>query len=399
MSEYFVDPYKKYYDTLKSMIIITSESTAMASKAGDAASSIESVSSYVNSSNWSEQGATELSSSTLSSLQSNIKIIESNITNSLVAACSIAIESMLPALDKLKAEDENHDALKLQLSNLTEPSPKYDDDGNMTSAYRRYQSEKNSLEYKISDSVTKCKQYQSNIDNYANDIKAKDAAIQEVKKVVVTSDGITELTVLDYDANSKLIKVSYRGEEFYVVNTRTPVLDYAKYVQEHRCTQNGGILGSECMLLSQYYAMDLLRGTYTSRDTMAATQGSPATRISDFVKSPDQDPILEYIYTETLAGRPTVLQVSQINSYKGWRHLVTVVGFDSSVKSYKDLNPDTILVLDCVDGKIQTLGQARSEGGHERYLYAQGGNYFARGASQAFLSKEVYTTGGKTVTA
>ena len=57
---------------------------------------------------------------------------------------------------------------------------------------------------------------------------------KDVKKVVVTSDGVTELTVLDYDANSKLIKVSYRGEEFYVVNTKSPVLDYAKYVQEHR---------------------------------------------------------------------------------------------------------------------------------------------------------------------
>ena len=64
----------------------------------------------------------------------------------------------------------------------------------------------------------------------------------------------------------------------------------------------------------------------------------------------------------------------------------------SILKSYKDLTPDNILVLDCVDGKVQTLGQSRASGGHERRLFAQGGNYFARGASDNFLSKEVYTT-------
>ena len=64
----------------------------------------------------------------------------------------------------------------------------------------------------------------------------------------------------------------------------------------------------------------------------------------------------------------------------------------SSVTSAQDLTPDKILVLDCVDGKIQTLGQARSEGGHERRLYAQGGNYQALGPTENFLSKEVNKT-------
>ena len=46
--------------------------------------------------------------------------------------------------------------------------------------------------------------------------------------------------------------------------------------------------------------------------------------------------------------------------------------------------------MDCVDGKIQTLSQARSEGGHERKLYNQGGKYLAHGATQKFLDSEVY---------
>ena len=393
MAEFFVDPYKKYYDTLQTMTDITSESTAMATAAGTAATSIGSVSSDIGSSDWKEQGVTILSSSTLSSLKSNIEIIGNNISNSLAAACEIAIGSMLPELENLKTEDENYEAIKKELNELVVPV-QYDDEGNTTSEYRLYLSQKNSLEYKLSESERKCKGYQSNVDGFVSQIKAKDAAIQEIKKTVVTADGVKELTVLDYDANSKLVKVSFNGEEFYVVNTKVSVSEYAKYVQENGICQNKGLLDGQCMILSQYYAMDLMRGTFTSKDRMANLKDSPATRINDYVKSETEEPILEYIYEEAMAGRPTVLQVSQVNSYKGWRHLVTVVGFKSDVKSYKDLNPDNILVLDCVDGKIQTLGQSRSEGGHERRLFAQGGYYFARGATDEFLAKEV--NNGKT---
>ena len=390
MAVFFIDPYKKYYDTLQTMIDITSESAAMASAAENAVSSVDGVSADIESSDWKEQGVTILSSSTFSMLKSNFEIIESNITNSLVAACTIAIGNMLPELENLKSEDGNYEAIKKELNDLVVPV-QYDDENNVTSAYRLYLSEKNRLEFKLSESEKKCKQYQASVDDYVSQIQAKDSAIQELKKTVVTSDGVKELTVLDYDANSKLIKVSYGGEEFYVVNTKTPVTDYAKYIQKNGCYQNAGLLGGQCMLLSQYYAVDLMRGTYTSRSEMENIEGGPAIRINDYVKSESEDPILEYIYEETLAGRPTVLQVSQVNSYKGWRHLVTVVGFKSEVKSYKDLNPNNILVLDCVDGKIQTLGLPRSEGGHERYLFAQDGYYLARGSTDDFLAKEVYT--------
>lgn len=188
----------------------------------------------------------------------------------------------------------------------------------------------------------------------------------------------------------KMLKVKFEGKEYYVVNTKTNVFDYQKYVASNRLTQNDGLCGDDCMLLSQYYAVDMMRGTKTSRNTMAHAEGAPANRINDYVSSESRNPVLKYIYSEALAGRPTVLQVTQVNSYKGDRHLVTFVGFESNVQSYKDLNADNILVLDCVDGKIQTLSKSRSSGGHERDLFAQGGKYFARGATSEFLNKEVY---------
>ena len=394
MAEFFIDPYKKYYDTLQTMTDITGESTAMASAAGTAASSIDGVSSEIGSSDWKEQGVTILSSAALSSLKSNISTLESNITNSLTAACEIAIGSMLPELDSLKTEDENYESIKTKLNELVIPT-QYDDEGNTTSTYRMYLSEKNSLEYQLSESERKCKQYQTDINNYADQIKAKDSAIQDIKKTVVTSDGVKELTILDYDANSKLMKISFRGQEFYIANTRINAIDYQDYVQRAKLYQNAGFMDGQCAILAQVYACDMMRGTLTGRSADAVKAQSPSTRLLDGCSSPNIDDVLEYVYNETINGRLTTLTVTQRatvwdgTKWTGPRHVVTVVGFDSSVKSYKDLNEDTILVLDCVDGKIQTLSQAREDGGHDRHIYAQDGNYFAHGATQDFLAKEV----------
>ena len=199
-------------------------------------------------------------------------------------------------------------------------------------------------------------------------------------------------------SSGKMITSQYEGKNFNVVNTKIPVSTYEQYVQKNGVNQNSGLLGGDCMLLSQYYAKDLLTGKYTSKSSMAACQGGPAVRMNERCRSTNEQDVLNYTYNELNQGHPVVLQVSQVNSYKGWRHLVTAVGYDSSVQSAKDLNPDTILVLDCVDGEVQTLSKARSAGGHERRLFAQGGNYQALGPTEEFLAKEV-NVGTQTMTA
>jgi hypothetical protein len=141
--------------------------------------------------------------------------------------------------------------------------------------------------------------------------------------------------------------------------------------------------------------MDMMRGTYTTKVQMVNFECGPSPRMNAGISTESEDELLEYLYNEATNGRLTTLQVTQRmtekteNGYTGPRHVVTVIGFDSSVKSSKDLNPDTILVLDCVDGKIQTLSQARSEGGHERDIYKRDGFYFAHGATETFLVEEV----------
>ena len=148
--------------------------------------------------------------------------------------------------------------------------------------------------------------------------------------------------------------------------------------------QNAGALNGQCMIASQIYARDLLTGTYSSKSNFVNMKGSPATRINERVRSQDKDDVLKYVFDEVREGHPVVLQVTQKRSNEGLRHLVTVVGFKEEVTSYSDLTPENILVLDTVDGKIQTLSE------RNRSLYNQGGKGFqALGPTDVFLAKEV----------
>lgn len=181
-------------------------------------------------------------------------------------------------------------------------------------------------------------------------------------------------------AGGTMREYDFNGTNFNVVNTKGSIEDYEAYLQKYKIFQNEGVLGGQCMMLSQYYAKDLLTGKYTSKSTMQNWQGSPATRINERAASQNPQDVLDYTYSELQQGHPVVLQVTQ--KKQGLRHLVTAVGYDSSVTSASDLTPDKILVLDCVDGKIQRL----SDRGRQLF---KTNNYQALGPTEAFLNQEV----------
>ncbi len=192
-------------------------------------------------------------------------------------------------------------------------------------------------------------------------------------------------TSMSSNDNPYLRSFTLNGEEYYAVDTAIPIEEYAAYIQKNRLYQDAGFQDGQCMVLSQYYAVDMLRGKFTSKRTMNAHEGAPACRINVRCSSSDPNVVLQYCFEEITKGHPVVLQVTQKNSYKGDRHLVTMVGFTKDVKSWEDLNPNNILVLDCADGKIQPLGLSREEGGHARDLFAQGGSFQALGPTDRFL--------------
>ena len=387
---YFIDPYKKYYDKLAGASGLADAASLVSGKITESGEIVGKLNSTISNSEWNELGIKELQQNVLPSIKANHDILTNNVTNCLASIASKAVGELLPEVSKLKAEDEKYDDYKDQLSNLTSV-PTTDPN------YSSYINTKNDLEAKMNESKLKCEEYIRNSNSIVNSIKSLDSSATDFNVAVVStsSSGSNTLSVIESVEGGKMLKITCNGKEFYVANTRISVIDYQEYIEKSGLCQNSGFMPSECSTLSQVYACDLMRGTYTARSDDAVQAQSPCTRVGATCESTNKDDVLKYIYDEITNGRVVTLQATQVNTtVDGSRHVVTVVGFDSSVKSWQDLNKDTILVLDCVDGKVQTLGQSRDTGGHDRDLYnmrnQQGERtYLAHGATDDFLSKEV----------
>lgn len=180
---------------------------------------------------------------------------------------------------------------------------------------------------------------------------------------------------------SAMTTYTYNGKTFNITNSKINLDDYQTYLQKNGLYQNAGLLGSRCDLLSGYYAMDLLSGDYTSKSNMEQQIGGAAYNMNRSVTNENVEPIMQYTYDELSKGNPVVLQVTQKRSNEGLRHFVTVVGYSSNVTSYKDLTPENLLVIDCVDGKVQTLNE------RNRTYYNQKGTYYAKAPTEEYLAK------------
>lgn len=385
MGTYFINPYKNYYEKLNTNTNIINECNNLISSATTSQQIIDSLNSKLVDSRWKELGYQELVSNSIPGISTEIQTIMNNLTDGLLSVCTISINELLPLLIKLKEEDEKFEGLKCDLAKLKAPE-RYDKKGNETQSYRDYISQESSLKSAINDSEKLCIQYQKEIDNIVNNIKSLDSSIQETNNSAYATTSTSGISVVSTSNLDNLVKINYNGINYNVVNTKIPVVEYSEYVQKNRMYQNAGALGGQCMIASQIYARDLLRGTYSSKEDFINMKGSPATRINEKVRSQSKDEVLSYVYNEIQEGHPVVLQVTQKRSNEGLRHLVTVVGFKENVTSYSQLTSENILVLDNVDGKIQTLSERNRE------LYNQGGNgYYALGPTENFLAKEVNT--------
>ena len=141
--------------------------------------------------------------------------------------------------------------------------------------------------------------------------------------------------------------VTYNGTEYLVCDTSVDIEELQSYIQSNNLYQDAGFMGGKCNILSMVYAKDLVEGSYTGGNDYDAS-------VEDMFESVTSDGtslITETMYEELKNGRPVVLQVSQKDPTK--RHFVTVVGYDSSVTSAKDLTTDKLLVVDCWNGQIR----------------------------------------------
>ena len=382
---YYIDPYKKYYESLSQTKTMSSVVASSIEKLLESGNCLSKLNNSITNSKWTELGIKELSTNVIPSLKVNHDTLSDNITGVISPAVNKAINELLPEVTKLKEEDEKYDNYQKELNSLV-VVPQYNSDGNVNPNYSSYISRKNDLENKIKESKTKCEEYTRNANTIVNAIKALDSKVTDFS-VSDFSGGSS--SVIGSVEGGKMLKMNIDGQEFYVANTRINLLDYQEYINKYNITQNGGVLVGECPVFSQYYAMDLMRGTYTARDDVIHNNKAPSPRVNVTVESTNKDDVLKYIYDEAVNGRVTTLQVTKAG---GGRHIVTIVGFDSSVKSWEDLNSDTILCLDNTTGRVSSLSKSGKEG---RDLLAMKSSktgeicYMAHGATQEFLDKEV----------
>ena len=377
---FFIDPYKNYYEKLKSASSLVSEADSLISKVGEASTFVSNLKSAVSSSGWEELGISELTSSTIPNLASNISTLQSNIEACLKAAASKAIGELYPETEKLKTEDENYEEIKKQLDALTPVS----EDKNKTE-YQNYISKKSDLEQKIEEARKKCLEYISNCGSIVAALKALDGTVADFPAPANDSGGDGSVEILDPEGTGTMYKIKFDGSEFLVAKTKLDLFEYETYLVNNKITQRDGYMSEDCNLLSYQIATDLMSGTMTSKSHYADNGSMVAIKMSNRVTSASKEPVMQFVYEQLSKGIPVAVQVTQRNSYKGWRHFVTFVGYDDSVKSYKDLeDPHNILVLDCVDGKVQRLSD------RDRNFYNQGNTYYAIGPSDNFLNKYVY---------
>ncbi|MBR1385858.1 MAG: hypothetical protein IJ568_03395 [Bacilli bacterium] len=329
-----------------------------------------------NDSKNAEGLATEASIVFLNNLSDCLDSIINNLNSTSSAANSLnnLNTNLKVLLIKFSEKKEKEDNLKLKEAKFAS-TPEKIPDGTDTYGRTIYKTnpeytilkeEINKLKEEIAKLESEIEILQNVIDAQYKNIRAK---YSELSNLGTFENGInfetsgnifgTSGTVSDdyklmlVDVGDKMNLYTYDGEEFLVCNTAISLDDYVKYINDNKMYQNKGFMGSRCLELASIYAEDMISGTYTNKE---AFKNSGIYNRIDSVRSNSEEEILENVYNEVTSGRPVALQVSQMRG-NGTRHFVTVVGFKNTVSGPSDLTPENILVLDDVDGRVQTLSE------------------------------------------
>ena len=147
MYTYF-EKYIIYYDSLLGNEDIVSIANDLASAVSAGATSINNFFNKINSSNWEEDGQVIATTYVFTGLNTSIRGLCNMISDNLVNACTIAINSLLPTLEEIKFKDEElyfekEDLLEqeahLEEMKILEPSEKDPETGETSSEYIMWQ--------------------------------------------------------------------------------------------------------------------------------------------------------------------------------------------------------------------------------------------------------------------
>lgn len=149
------------------------------------------------------------------------------------------------------------------------------------------------------------------------------------------------------------------GGQFNVVNTKSKVTDFASKMRKNGTYQgsNSDRYGGYCLGFAYTHAW----GMYTGNTSYNGENGHGYTGAGNFTTyiNDDISQVMRVVYDEINKGKPIILQVNG-NKAGTSRHFVTVVGYNSNVKSAASLKPTDLLILDSWDAKIERMDQSGS---------------------------------------
>ena len=165
------------------------------------------------------------------------------------------------------------------------------------------------------------------------------------------------------DKGDGTITVEALGKKYTVANTKAELYDYLNNVilSQSLYQEASKKFDDQCLGFSYNYAYGLYANDRSINSSTIRNGTSYGNHFKKF-NTYDASELLDKVYSEITAGKPVVIQVTGSRKNQT-RHYVTVVGFNSNVKSAKDLKLTDLLIMDVYDGKIKnTVGKKATSG-------------------------------------
>jgi hypothetical protein len=362
---YFVDPYKKYYESLKDASGMTGKVSTITSTITTLSTNSKNISNKISSSTWKEIGATEVTNKILPGLTALLKKLDTDVETTLSKAVDKALKTIYPKTESLKEKDERFETLQTEIETYRKTAPRqFNLMSQETSEYKTWSSvlsgkieEKNKLE-------EECKKLQEEIKAAANEINSLEVTKAEDTKISLGGkEG-------PYVTDGTFIKLNYSGSTFNVINTQNiSVTDFVQYINSYRLYQaQQPKYDDACLGVAKAYGKKLYLNTKLQTN-MDDFYGGAYLQWDNGISSENKDDILRLIYNELIQGKPSVLMVT---TKKGTRHFATVVGMKDTVTCAEDLKEEDLLIIDSWDGKLEAMDN--SETG-DRHMHKQNGKY------------------------
>lgn len=373
MATYFIDKYKRYHDILDANNSMLTLAEGIESELETSYEELKNLSSNISTSNWNELGKNELSSNYMETLNNQIMILINSV-KTLKDVLNIAMSETLIKLKTLKEKDEELDKVNEEIRRLGSSPKQYNVFGSVTREYQEYINKLNSLNSLKNSLDESLRSLVVEIDNSIKKIEAFKVEKIEVKVAVKVPENNPKT-----DDNSKYVKnkqsqnyllsnsmfVGRNGRmlnygEYSVVDTPFSVVNFFNYIQKNRVYQDGSDAQNSCFSVAHMYGKSLMLNT-TYRGALSQQLHSSAADVlykDRRLNEPNKQVALAAIYDELMAGRPVSIDVKR--KKPGGRHVVTVIGFKTNVKSAAELRSEDLLILDTWDGQIERMDTVNS---------------------------------------